>query len=146
MITEDLGYFEIGIYRPKHWENVGTLWRSAWQLGAAGIFTIGAKPKRQITDVLREKLDHDKRYFYRVILTGNRAPDVRFDPSIISIAGQITDVIDNTVPDFDTERLLKEHSHDLISHYILTLSRPGATEREKKALSYGLAALLDPEG
>lgn len=53
MITEDLGYFEIGIYRPKHWENVGTLWRSAWQLGAAGIFTIGVKPKRQITDVLR---------------------------------------------------------------------------------------------
>ena len=54
MITEDLGYFEIGIYRPKHWENVGTLWRSAWQLGAAGIFTIGGgKAKHQITDVLR---------------------------------------------------------------------------------------------
>lgn len=54
MITHDLGYFEIGIYKPKHWENVGTLWRSAWQLGAAGIFTIGgAKPKHQITDVLR---------------------------------------------------------------------------------------------
>ncbi len=53
MITKDLGYFEIGIYRPKHWENVGTLWRTAWQLGAAGIFTIGVKPDRQITDVLR---------------------------------------------------------------------------------------------
>ena len=53
MITKDLGYFEIGIFRPKHWENVGTLWRTAWQLGAAGIFTIGAKPDRQITDVLR---------------------------------------------------------------------------------------------
>ena len=54
MITKDLGYFEIGIFRPKHWENVGTLWRSAWQLGAAGIFTIGgAKPRHQITDVLR---------------------------------------------------------------------------------------------
>ena len=53
MITKDLGYFEIGIFQPKHWENVGTLWRTAWQLGAAGIFTIGAKPKRQITDVLR---------------------------------------------------------------------------------------------
>ncbi|MBQ6504573.1 MAG: hypothetical protein IJI57_11740 [Flexilinea sp.] len=54
MITKDLGYFEIGIYRPKHWENVGTLWRSAWQLGAAGIFTIGSgKAKHQITDVLR---------------------------------------------------------------------------------------------
>ena len=54
MITNDLGYFEIGIYRPKHRENVGTLWRSAWQLGAAGIFTIGeAKMRHQITDVLR---------------------------------------------------------------------------------------------
>ena len=53
MITKGLGYFEIGIFQPKHWENVGTLWRTAWQLGAAGIFTIGAKPKRQITDVLR---------------------------------------------------------------------------------------------
>ena len=53
MITKDLGYFEIGIFQPKHWENVGTLWRSAWQLGAAGIFTIGGKPRRQITDVLR---------------------------------------------------------------------------------------------
>ena len=54
MITDGLGYFEIGIYRPKHWENVGTLWRSAWQLGAAGIFTIGGtKAKHQITDVLR---------------------------------------------------------------------------------------------
>ena len=54
MITTGLGYFEIGIFEPKHWENVGTLWRSAWQLGAAGIFTIGgSKPKHQITDVLR---------------------------------------------------------------------------------------------
>jgi len=53
LITKGLGYFEIGIFQPKHWENVGTLWRTAWQLGAAGIFTIGAKPKRQITDVLR---------------------------------------------------------------------------------------------
>ena len=53
MITKGLGYFEIGIFQPKHWENVGTLWRTAWQLGAAGIFTIGTKPPRQITDVLR---------------------------------------------------------------------------------------------
>ena len=53
MITKGLGYFEIGIFQPKHWENVGTLWRTAWQMGAAGIFTIGGKPRRQTTDVLR---------------------------------------------------------------------------------------------
>ena len=63
MITKDLGYFEIGIFQPKHWENVGTLWRTAWQLGAAGIFTIGPKPKRQITDVLRVDKRVPLRYY-----------------------------------------------------------------------------------
>ena len=63
MITKGLGYFEIGIYRPKHWENVGTLWRTAWQLGAAGIFVIGQKPKRQITDVLRVDKRIPLRYY-----------------------------------------------------------------------------------
>ena len=52
MIEKTRGYFEIGIYQPRHWENVGTLWRSAWQLGAAGIFVIGQKPRHQPTDIL----------------------------------------------------------------------------------------------
>ena len=44
------GYFEIGIYHPKTIENIGTLWRSAYQLGAAGIFTIGERYKHQSSD------------------------------------------------------------------------------------------------
>lgn len=47
------GYFEIGIYYPKTVENVGTLWRSAFQLGAAGIFTIGHRYQRQASDTLK---------------------------------------------------------------------------------------------
>lgn len=50
------GWFEIGIFAPRNWENIGTLWRSAWQLGAAGIFTIGPKPRHQPTDMLH--VDH----------------------------------------------------------------------------------------
>lgn len=44
------GYFEIGIYNPKTAANVGTLWRSAYQLGASGIFTIGQRCKKQSSD------------------------------------------------------------------------------------------------
>ena len=44
------GYFEIGIYHTKTEINVGTLWRSAYQLGAAGIFTIGRRYKSQASD------------------------------------------------------------------------------------------------
>ena len=33
--------------KPKHDANVGTLWRSAWQLGAAFIFTVAARYKHK---------------------------------------------------------------------------------------------------
>jgi tRNA G18 (ribose-2'-O)-methylase SpoU len=47
------GYFGIGIYCPKNKENVGTLWRSAFQLGASFIFTIGSRYKKQCSDTLK---------------------------------------------------------------------------------------------
>ena len=47
------GYFEIGIYNPKTADNVGTLWRSAYQLGASGIFTIGARYKKMASDTYK---------------------------------------------------------------------------------------------
>lgn len=61
------GYFEIGIWNTKTPVNLGTLWRTAFQLGAAGIFTIGKRYSRQASDTvkayrhvpLREFLDFD---------------------------------------------------------------------------------------
>jgi tRNA(Leu) C34 or U34 (ribose-2'-O)-methylase TrmL len=40
-VTE--GYFGIGIYCPKHPQNVGTLWRSAHQMGASFLYTVGSR-------------------------------------------------------------------------------------------------------
>ncbi len=45
-----MGYFEIGIFNPRNSANVGTLWRSAYQLGASGIFIIGRPYRRQTSD------------------------------------------------------------------------------------------------
>ena len=44
------GSFGIGVWHPKTKHNIGTLWRSAYQLGASFIFTIGARYKRQASD------------------------------------------------------------------------------------------------
>ena len=44
------GYFEVGVYHPKTALNIGTLWRSAMQLGAVGVFTIGRRYTRQCSD------------------------------------------------------------------------------------------------
>ena len=46
------GFFGIGIYCPQHKENIGTLWRSAYQLGATFVFTIGRPYQYQCSDTL----------------------------------------------------------------------------------------------
>ena len=45
-----MSYFAIGIWHPKTENNVGTLWRSATIYGAAFIFTIGARYRKQASD------------------------------------------------------------------------------------------------
>ncbi|MBX3014758.1 MAG: RNA methyltransferase [Caldilineaceae bacterium] len=52
-LPDDAGYFGIGIYQVKNQENVGMLWRSAYQLGAAFLFTIGTRYKQQSDDVFK---------------------------------------------------------------------------------------------
>ncbi|KAL7473618.1 hypothetical protein ACHAXS_014101 [Conticribra weissflogii] len=46
------GYFGIGIFHPKTSPNIGTLWRSAYQLGASILYTIGGRYKVSATDTL----------------------------------------------------------------------------------------------
>ena len=47
------GFFAIGIQGGKNAINMGTLWRSANILGAAYIFTVGRRYKRQSSDTLK---------------------------------------------------------------------------------------------
>lgn len=44
------GFFAVGIWHPKHENNVGTLWRSATLYDAAFVFTVGARYRRQASD------------------------------------------------------------------------------------------------
>jgi tRNA(Leu) C34 or U34 (ribose-2'-O)-methylase TrmL len=47
------GFFTIGVLGGKTESNVGTLWRSAFQLDAAGIFVIGSRYAPDSTDVVK---------------------------------------------------------------------------------------------
>jgi tRNA G18 (ribose-2'-O)-methylase SpoU len=50
-MTTQANFFEIGVYQPKREHNIGTLWRSASQLGAHRLFTIGRRYRQQTSDV-----------------------------------------------------------------------------------------------
>ena len=47
--------FAIGVDHPKHEVNIGTLWRSAYAMGAAMIFTVGRRyePRQQHGDTVK---------------------------------------------------------------------------------------------
>lgn len=47
------GYFGIGVYHTKTETNIGTLWRSAMNLGADFVFTIGRRYRRQSSDTIK---------------------------------------------------------------------------------------------
>ena len=99
----------------------------------------------QIRQMLESRLDPDPRYLYLIRLTGSREPDMVFEKETIRQAGRIVDVIDETQPAYDLDRLEEEHSHDLVARFIRELNRPDAGDLEKKALFYGLQALLPPD-
>jgi len=50
---KERGYFGIGIYNPKTKHNLGTLWRSAYQMGASFIFLIKSRYKVQCSDTYK---------------------------------------------------------------------------------------------
>jgi len=47
-----MAYFGIGVDHPKKAVNVGTLWRSASIFGAAFVFTVGRRYRKQASDTL----------------------------------------------------------------------------------------------
>jgi tRNA G18 (ribose-2'-O)-methylase SpoU len=58
-----MSYFEVGVYNALNQVNIGTLWRSAYQLGAAGIFTIGRPYHRQPSDTSQAMRQIPMRHF-----------------------------------------------------------------------------------
>lgn len=52
-LPSSLGYFGVGVMGAKTRGNVGTVWRSAYQLGASFLFTIGQRYKAQSTDTVQ---------------------------------------------------------------------------------------------
>lgn len=51
--NKEESFFGIGIYQPKTGHNIGTLWRSAYILGASFIFIVDGKYKHQTSDTTK---------------------------------------------------------------------------------------------
>ncbi len=79
---------------------------------------------------------------YRFRVCGMRDPDLTFDFENLKSKFRVVDVLDETEPQYDFGALLAEHPGDMIGFYIQTLQKPEMSPVEKKALYYGISALL----
>ncbi len=87
-----------------------------------------------------------REHMYRVFLEGKRAADLAIVTERLYRTGNVTEVVDATVPEYDFEGLRKQNEDNLIGMYIHALSQSGEDEElAQKALYYGLEALLAGE-
>ncbi len=99
-------------------------------------FSLEEKLRQQIRERGREQI-------YRIHLTGFRDPDMLFQTERYQKLGNIVEIQDDTQPSFDFETLLKQHRGNLIGCYIEKLYHPEMSETERKALYYGVQAMLE---
>ena len=79
---------------------------------------------------------------YKVVIEGMRDPDISFDLENLENRMQIIEIIDESEPQYDFNQLFAEHPSDMIGFYIRALQKEDMSPVEKKALFYGIDALL----
>lgn len=81
-------------------------------------------------------------HIYRFRIRGMRDPDIIFDLEYLSQKMQVIEVIDESEPQYDFSQLFADHPSDMIGFYIRALQKEEMSPVEKKALYYGIDALL----
>ena len=79
---------------------------------------------------------------FRFRIRGMRDPDISFDLEMLSTRFKIMEIIDESEPQYDFPTLFAEHPSDMIGFFIQALQKPEMSPVEKKALHYGINALL----
>lgn len=79
---------------------------------------------------------------YKILLQGLRDPDTVFQADYLKELGNILEVRDSTSPDYDLYKMKEQYADSLVGAYIEHFMDQNETA-EKKALYYGLQALLD---
>lgn len=99
-------------------------------------------------DELEEKLtaainQYGRDNIFTISLEGRYQPKEPYDRARLLALGNVADVKDGTMPDYNLVALLDEHKDDMIGMYLEEFLKEPAGTREQKALYCGLEALLN---
>ncbi len=101
--------------------------------------TTNAELELKITQEIRKR---GPQHLYRFRIRGMRDPDIEFDFENLISRFRIVEITDESEPQYDFSALFAEHPSDMIGFYIRAFDKPDPSPVEKKALYYGINALL----
>ena len=104
--------------------------------------TMGSVRKK----ILEAVKDYGEENMYKIILTGYRDPDLRFDTERMDRDGNLLEVIDETASQYDMEELLQENEGNLLGEYIRRFKDCEKDSIEYQALYEGVEVLLKNKG
>ena len=97
--------------------------------------------KSRLIDAYQENGEDN---MYRIIFQGYRDPEFELDIAEIENTGNVVDVVDQTVPDYDFEELYEDNKDNILGMFIgRYIEKNELTPVEQKSLYYGTKALLD---
>ena len=101
-------------------------------------FAISHKIKEAI---VQQGIDH----IYKIILIGERSPDLELNPEYFNPFGNAIEIADETIPAFDFAKLYEENRDNLIGKYIQSFGQPEIGSVEYQALWEGVRGLLESQ-
>ena len=81
-------------------------------------------------------------HIYRFRIRGKRDPEIQFDLDMLAYQLRIVEILDETEPQYDFNQLFAQHPSDMIGFFVQALQKEDMSPVEKKALYYGIDALL----
>lgn len=102
-----------------------------------------ATTNAELADRIAEEIhNRGTENIYRFRIRGMRDPDMEFDLEMLESRMRISEIVDESEPQYDFSQLFADHPSDMIGFYIRALQKDDMSTVEKKALYYGIDALL----
>lgn len=99
-----------------------------------------------IQDVMEDVMQkRGKQHIYRFILRGERAMELEFTKDLKDLYGNVLEIVDETQPALDLEKIYTENRNNLIGKYMDMFDYCEKGSVEYQALYEGLMALLKKE-
>ena len=97
-----------------------------------------------LADLIWKKIEENgTQNMYKFLLKGYRDPDTLFDLDALDRRGNIIDIVDETKPAWDLEKLYRNNKNNLIGRYIESFSGAEKDSVEYRALFEGISALME---